>query len=133
MGTPEENKQIVQEGLNKRKAKRKNAQIEAEQEAITSQMIDIVNKNAKAAEVQREIRMAERRTNKKIAKLKKEANDATACMWLSVALFAVSTICYAFGLTELWTMIVSVVLELALFGFNIFILAQNAKALAAVL
>ena len=51
MGTMEQNKQIVQDGLNKRKARRKKAEEDAYHEAITMQMINIVNAHAKQMEM----------------------------------------------------------------------------------
>ena len=46
MNTMEQNRQVVQDGLNKRKAARQIALYDAEQEAITIQIINIVNNNA---------------------------------------------------------------------------------------
>lgn len=46
MNNTEQNRIIVQEGLNKRKAARQSALYDAEQEAITIQIINIVNNNA---------------------------------------------------------------------------------------
>ena len=45
----EKNRQIVQKGLDSKKAKRKKSLIEAEQEAITEQIFNIVNAHARLA------------------------------------------------------------------------------------
>lgn len=134
MGTMEQKRQIVQEGLDKRKAKRKNAEEEAYQEAIEAQMIDIVNKNCSDVNAKKQKEVAERkeqkRNNKKIAMLKKRGNKIVNRLILSVATVVWASLLYAIGVTQLWMFVVFVVLAVAYFAFNVYVAWQNAGRIA---
>lgn len=134
MGTPTENKAIVQKHLGDRKERRKNALNEARQEAITKHMFSIVNKNAAEAEAKKQRDLAERkerlRANKKIAELNKYGNAVLNRLYLSPALVILAGFFYVVGLTQLQSLMVCVVLAIAYFAFNTYILVQNAGKIA---
>lgn len=114
MGTPEENRAIVQDGLDKRKRKRAARLCDAEQEAITRQMIDIVNQNARNAKIKKQKEQTARKKRKLIkAKLqsiqKRNVNIATNIFIAAVLVF-LTTILYITHLTQMWSTITTYVL-----------------------
>ena len=127
----EQNKQIVQEALDERATKRKNVIIEAEQEAITTQMIDIVNKNASDAEKQR--KAVELQRKKKISLLKRQANCAMLGVFASLLQLGVGISSYIVGATELWSAIVACILSATIFTIQIIILVNNSRKLDALM
>lgn len=137
MGETEKNRQVVQDGLNKRKARRKKAEEEAYQESITTQMIDVVNKNAHRAEEQKQTEInnaiserQKRLHNKKVARLQEKRDTALISIFISLMLFAVSAICYATEITELWNVVVAVVLTAIMFVISTYFAVGNAIKLA---
>lgn len=135
MGTMEENRKTVQAGLDKRKAKRKKAEEEAYQEAIETQMIDIVNRNYSNvdAKTQQEIiDDAERKHNKKrlavlkkLAMLKKHRNETIIKLCVSAAIITLHSMLCAIGLIETWLFIAFTVLAVTYFTFNALVLFKN--------
>lgn len=124
MGTTEQNRQVVQEGLDKRKTKRQQDLIDTEQEVITTQMIDIVNRNAYNAKVKKQARIAER---KRIAVLNKRNNRNVINLYASVITISLAILLYVVDLTKLWSLITSSVLLTAYFAFNIYKIIKNTK------
>lgn len=134
MSEMEQKRQIVQDGLNKRKTKRKQAVVEAEQEALTMQMIDIVNRNARNAEIKKRAERAERKERLRIDKITMASkngnkNIATNLFVAAIILF-VAIALYVVHLTELWLLIAVSVLFVAYVAFNIYSLIINIKKLA---
>jgi hypothetical protein len=130
----EEKRQIVQDGLNKRKTKRKQAIIDAEQDAITMQMIDIVNRNAKRVETQSQAELAKcqehKYNKKKISNLNKNNDIIIVRLYAFATAFILAIMLYVFHLTQLWSLIASSVLLAICFAFDAYILIQNARELA---
>lgn len=137
MSETEKNRQVVQDGLNKRKAKRKKAEEEAYQESIESQMIGIVNKKADNTEAkkQREINNAisereKRLHDKKVTSIQDKREAAVIGVFMSLLFFAVSGICYVTEITPLWNIIVATVLTAILFIVNAYFVVSNTIQLA---
>lgn len=129
----EENKKIVQEGLNKRAEKRNKAAKEAEQETITIQIFNIVNKNASNAEMEKQIvhdALATNKKKKKVAALKRQGNATIKSLYASAILFGMAIILHIVGVTELWSAIATSVLAATMFIFNIIVLIENANKLS---
>ena len=121
MSETEKNRQVVQDGLNKRKAKRKKAEEEAYQDSIERQMIDVVNNKHAAREAEEKERKAnelkqaeiERETrihNKKIASIQEKRDGAVTGIFMSLMLFAMVGICYVTEITETWNIIAATAL-----------------------
>ena len=126
MSETEKNRQIVQDGLNKRKAKRKKADEEAYQESIERQMIDVVNNKCAAREAEEQERKAnelkqaeiERKTrihNKKIADIQEKRDGAVIGIFMSLLFFAVIGICYVTEITAMWNLIAATTLTTIMF------------------
>lgn len=137
MSETEKNRQVVQDGLNKRKAKRKKAEEEAFQESITTQMINIVNKKADKTEMQKQMEInianahkARQLNNKKVATIQEKRSNAVAGVFITLILFAVSGICYVMEITALWNIIVATVLTAILFIINAYFVVSNTIKLA---
>ena len=140
MSNTEQNRQIVQEGLNKRKSNRNKALAEAEQEKLTIQMFYIVNQNASDAEVQKKKKSEAAIANKKkqvrktkLAAVKRQGKAAIIGLWASVALFGAIGILYVTGITEMWSAIATAMLAVVMFAFNVYALWKNAGDLAELL
>ena len=132
----EQNRQIVQEGLNKRSSSRKKAIVEAEQEVITVQMFRIVNANADDADIRHRVaynqtiaHKANNRRNKKIAELKKNRKKTIVNIIASVLALAVVAVFYVFSLTEMICAIAVSVLPMFMLIFNLCIFAKTQKKL----
>lgn len=128
MNDMEQNRQIVQDGLDKRASKRKKAITEAEQEAITTQMFDMVNTNAltapKLALNEIPISKAIKRNKKKSIMIRNmSAINAVVAFLLLVTLAVLYTMC----LMEIKPMAVVSVLPIIMLIYNlcIFIKAQK--------
>lgn len=137
MSETEKNRQVVQDGLNKRKARRKKAEEEAFQESITAQMINIVNKKADNTEMQKQMEVnkavahkVKQHNKKKIAIIKEKRSSAVAGVFITLILFAVSGICYATQITELWNIIAATALTAILFIINAYFVVSNTIKLA---
>lgn len=133
MSEMDQKRQIVQDGLNKRKAKRKQAEIDAEHEAITMKMIDIVNQNARNAEIKKRAEHAKRKARnlfeKKTIAIKTRNNEIAMSLFaVGVALLLAITL-YVTSLTEMWSLIVSAALLMTYAAFNIYALIKNANQL----
>lgn len=117
MSETEKNRQVVQDGLNKRKAKRKKAEEEAYQESIEAEMISVVNKHYHNVEAQKQMEInnaiSERETrihNKKIASIQEKRDGAVTGIFMSLMLFAMVGICYVTEITEMWNIIAATAL-----------------------
>ena len=137
MSEIEKNRQVVQDGLDKRKAKRKKAEEEAYQESIESQMIGIVNKKADniEAQVKTEIKKAvdhkeKQRNKKKINAIKEKRSHAIIGVFITLVLFTVSGICYTTQITTLWNIIVATSLSAILFIINAYLVVINTIKIA---
>ena len=136
MSEMDQKRQIVQDGLNKRKAKRKQAEIDAEHEALTMQMISIINQNARNAEIKKRAKRAERAKRKarnlfekKTIAIKTRNNEITMSLFaVGVALLLAITL-YVTSLTEMWSLIMSAALLMMYAVFNIYALIKNANQL----
>lgn len=140
----EQNKQIVQNALNERADKRKGDMLEAEHDAITTQIFKFVNDNEAEAERKRladeakeklkrqisEAEAAERKRKKKIAALKKRGNLYMLSVYTSMAQIGAGLIAYIFSTTELWYMIVSCALAVAVLTTQIILLLENSRKLS---
>ena len=118
----EKNRRIVQDGLNKRKEERKSAEEEARQEKITTQMIDIVNRNAHKIDVQNKMEInraayakQKQKRDKMIAHILKKRDDALSVVFMALILFAIIGICYITEITELLDIIAATVLTTIMF------------------
>ena len=130
MNDMEQNRQIVQEGLDKRANKRKKAITEAEQEAITTQMFDIVNTNAltapKFAFDEIATSKANKRSKKKSIMIRNmSAINAAVAFLLLVTLTVLYTMC----LMEIKPMAVISVLPIIMLIYNLCILTKAQKKL----
>ena len=135
MNTKEQNKQIVQESLDKRKSKRKSTIFEAEQEGITINMFKIVNANADYAEAKRAVerteceierinmmtRKANIRNSKRIAKIKRRRNIAIVNTSAAILSLTAPIVFYVLGRTELFNMIATIVPIAFVIGFNMYL------------
>lgn len=140
----EQNKQIVQNALNERADKRKGDMLEAEHDAITTQIFKFVNDNEAEAERKRladeakeklkrqisEAEAAERKRKKKIAALKKRGKLYMLSVYASMAQIGAGLIAYIFSATELWCMIVSCVLAVAVLTTQIILLLENSRKIS---
>ena len=143
METMEQNRQIVQEGLDRSASKRKKAIVEAEQEIITVQMFRIVNANAydaaarqkiadakqQFARNQVEVTKANNRRNKKIAIIKKQRKAIIINEIASMFLLAIAVAFYLTGVTEMLTAAVVFALSMFLFIFNLCLFVKAQKKL----
>jgi hypothetical protein len=136
MSESEKNRQVVQNGLNQRKAKRKKTEEEAYQESIEREMIAVVNSkhdsriaeeeerkaNAlKQAEIERENRIR----NKKIASIQEQRESATFGIFMSLIFFAITGICYITEITPLWNLIAATTLSAIMFIINGYFIISN--------
>lgn len=122
MSETEKNRQIVQEGLDKRKAERKAAEEDARQEKITMQMINMVNKNAHKVDVRdkMEINRAtyakkKQKQDKKIASILEKRDVAIEYIFLALICFAIIGICYVTEITKMWNIIAATILTAIMF------------------
>ena len=114
-------------GIDKRKAKRKSAVFEAEQEGITINMFKIVNENANYADIKREIerlnmmnRKANIRSGKRIASIKRKRNVAIVNAVAAALSLAAPIVFYVLGKTELFNMITTVAPSTFVLVFNLY-------------
>lgn len=137
MSETEKNRQVVQDGLNKRKARRKKAEEEAYQDSIERQMINVVNNKYAAREAeeqeckanelkQAEIERETRIHNKKIASIQEKRNGAIAGIFMSLMLFAMVGICYVTETAELKYIIAATVLTTIMFIISAYFAVSNA-------
>jgi hypothetical protein len=129
----ENNRKIVQDGLNKRASKRSKAIIEAEHEIITVKMFSIVNTNACNAEsryqstyIEAPVCKANKKPSKKLIRLR-NVSVINACT--SFVAFIIATILYFIGKTELLIMIATSALPVLMFIYNIVHFAKAQKKL----
>jgi cation transport ATPase len=130
------NRDTVQAGLDKKKAKRKKAEEEAYQESIEREMIAVVNskhdarkaeeqarkENAlKQAKIERENRIR----NKKIANAQEQKGSATFGVFISLAFFIIIGICYITEITPLWNLIAATALSAIMFILNGYFVISN--------
>ena len=130
MNNMEQNRQIVQDGLDKRANKRKKAIIEAEQEVITIQMFRIVNTNANNAEpkyqsVRNEVPVY-KRPSKKLIRLR---NVSAVNMVASFVALTIPVILYFTNLTEIPCMLATLALPALTLIYNLCIFAKAQKKL----
>ena len=127
----EEKRQVIQDGLNKRKSKRKQAIAEAEHEALTMQMIGIVNENARNAEIKKQAMLAERKMRNFISKrttaLKQSSNKITIELWATAAVSIVPIMAYVTDIINLWMLIVASAALILYAAFNAYKLIRNAR------
>ena len=129
----ENNRKIVQEGLDKRSAKRTKAIIEAEQEGITVQMFQVVNTKIPSGAIfyqpvyrEEPVHKAKKNPSKKIIRLRNvSANNACA----SLVAFIVPTVLYFIGKTEFPVMGATSALPVLMFIYNIVHFAKAQKKL----
>ena len=128
MNTKEQNRQIVQDSLDKRKAKRKSTIFEAEQEGITINMFKIVNENANYADAKREVerlnmmaRKVNIRNSKRIAAIKRRRNIYLVNAIASAASIVAPIVFYIFGKTELFNIIATVAPIAFVLAFNLYL------------
>ena len=137
MSDTEKNRQVVQDGLNNRKAKRKKAEEEAYQDSIERQMINVVNNKCAAREAEEQERKAnelkqaeiKRETyihNKKIARIQEKRDGAATGIFMSLMLFAMVGICYVTEITELRYIIAATVLTAIAFIVSAYFAVSNA-------
>lgn len=136
MSETEKNRQVVQDGLNNRKAKRKKAEEEAYQDSIERQMIHVVNSktDARIAEEQErkanalkqaEIEREKRIHDKKVASIQEKRSGAAVGIFMSLIFFAVIGICYITEITAFWNIIAATVLTAILFIVNAYFVVSN--------
>lgn len=136
MNTMEQNRQIVQNGLDKRKNNRKKAIIEAEQEVITIKMFQIVNTNACNAEEKYQpvysettIRKTDKYPGKRTAMLKKHRTVAVVNIIASLLALIISAVFYVINLTELLYMVAASIPSAFMLIFNLCIFVKAQKKL----
>ena len=129
----EKNRQVVQDGLNKRANKRKQSIREAEQEAITVQMFAIINANAcsdashiPAIHMEAPICKTIKKPSKKLIKLR---NVAAVNMVASFVAFTIPIVLYAIHLMEISSMFATLALPVLAFIYNLCIFAKAQKKL----
>lgn len=137
MSDMEKNRQIVQEGLNKRSSKQKQALIDAEQDAITDSIIAIVNENAAKYQQKMQMEMEQaiserekRILNKRIVRLKDKRNTAVFAICIAIVFGAASGILFVKGITEFWMLIVAAILTAVLIFINAYFVILNAIKLS---
>ena len=128
MNNMEQNRQIVQAGLDNRANKRKKAMMEAEQEVITIQMFKIVNANSATAKphpvcCESTICKAKKRSHKKTVVLR---NISAINMIASILAIGVSV---GFNFGAIPQMIATSVLPVFMFIFNLCMLINAHKKL----
>lgn len=142
MNDMERNRQIVQDGLDKRANKRKQKIADAEHERITITMFQIINTSARDAEIQRQAELdaalaynemvaqkANKRLSKRIASLKRHRSIAIINATASLLMLIASIVFFVVGLTELSYMIVASVVSTFMFVFNLCIFVTTQKKL----
>ena len=129
----EHNRQVVQDGLDKRSNRRKKAIIEAEQEVITIQMFRIVNTNANNAEPKHQpayyeapICKANKKPSKKLIKLR---NVSAVNMALSFVALAIPVVLYFTNLMEMIGALATIAIPALAFIYNLCIFVQTQKKL----
>lgn len=133
MNNMEQNRQIVQDGLDKRANKRKKAIVEAEQEVITIQMFRIVNTNANNAEPKHQpvyneaqVYKANKKPSKKLIKLR---NVSVVNMVASFVALNIPVILYFTNITEMPCMLATLALPALTLIYNLCIFAKAQKKL----
>lgn len=142
MSDLERNRQIVQEGLDRRANKRKQRIADAEHEIITINMFQIINTNAHDAEERRKAEQnaaraynemvaqkANKKLSQKIAMLKQRRNVSVTNTIASLLMLIASAVFFVVGLTELSYMIVTSVMSAFVFTFNLCIFVTTQKKL----
>lgn len=143
MNDMERNRQIVQEGLDRRANKRRQKIADAEHEVITIRMFQIINNNAAVAdEVQRKAaydatlaynammaQKANKKRNKRIATLKKHRAISVVNVSVSLLVLTISVVFYAIHLTEILYAIVTAVPAIFTLIFNLCIFVTTQKKL----
>lgn len=126
----ENNRKIVQEGLNKRSAKRTKAAMEAEQEVITVHMFQVVNTKVPSESIfyqppvyQEPVHKANKKPSKKLIRL----TAINVCA--STAALVILAVMYFIGKTELSIMIATSVLPALMLIYNIVHFAKAQKKL----
>ena len=126
MGSIEENKQIVQQGLNKRAEARREALADEKHEKITAAMFKVVNDHAKARVYNAPVVYKKTKRNKKrIASAKRNGNVIVKSFWRSIMLLITSGLAHAIGITELWMLLLIFMLI-----FNTYRMWKNAAEIA---
>jgi len=133
MNSMEQNRKIVQDGLDKRASKRNKAIIEAEQEVITVQIFKIVNTNANNAECKQQpvyietpVCKANKKPNKRIAMFR---NMSAVNFVVSTVALIISIVLYATHLTDLICMIATSILPVFMIILNLCIFVKMQKKL----
>lgn len=123
METMEQNKQIVQEGLDNNKRKRKEDIADKEHEVITINMFNIINTHASNEDTKRQIARSQIKANdirnKKIAKYKKRRNEILVNIIAAAIMILVAALFYIFDVTELLYAAVMAVAPMFMLVFNI--------------
>ena len=130
----ENNRKIVQEGLNKRSAKRTKAIIEAEQEVITVQMFNVVNNKVHSASAifyqpayrEEPVCKANKKPSKKLIRLRNVSAINTCASLAALIILAAMYFIYR---TELPIMIVTAALPALMLIYNIVHLTKAQKKL----
>ena len=129
----EKNRQIVQDGLNKRSSKRNKAIIEAEQEGITVQIFNIVNTNANNAKpkplpayMETPVCKTTKRPSKRTIMLR---NVSAMNLITSIVALIISIVLYATHLTDLICMIAMAIMPAFMIILNLCIFVNMQKKL----
>ena len=137
MSEMEKNRQVVQDGLDRRKAERKMAEEDAYQEAIETEMINVVDKHYHNVEAQKQKEIdravthkTERLRAKKIAATQEKKDGAVIGVFMSLLFFAINGICYITEITALWNIIASTALTSTLFLTSIYFVVSSTIKIA---